>query len=82
MGLYHVAVSGRDRRHLSALGVKLRVVVVGYRESERGIGRRCVCAEKKIAWLEKQGYTVNASKKSTDPRCRRQAEGATRWTSA
>ena len=48
MGLYHVAISGRDRRHLSALSVKLRVVVVGYRESERGIVVDAYVPEKKI----------------------------------
>jgi hypothetical protein len=32
VGLYHVAVTGRGRRHLTGLGTKLRVVVVGDRE--------------------------------------------------
>ncbi len=35
--MYHVAITGRDRRHLSDLGAKLRVIVVGYREEKRGI---------------------------------------------
>src|SRR5882672_784334 len=75
MGLYHVAISGRDRRHLSALSVKLRVVVVGYRESERGIVVDAYVPEKKIAWLEKKGYVVKRLEEIDGPARRRQAEG-------
>ena len=38
MPILHVAITGRDRRHLTALGPKLRVVVVGYKESKGGKG--------------------------------------------
>jgi hypothetical protein len=37
MAILHVAVTGRDRRHLSGLRNKFRVVVVGARETRRGI---------------------------------------------
>lgn len=55
MALYHVSLTRRDRRHLSALGPKLRVVVVGYREDRNGIGvDACVPAEK-VESLKRQG---------------------------
>ena len=58
MPLYHVSITGRDRRHLSALGPKLRVVVVGYREDRRGIVVDAYVPVEKIPWLSRQGYTV------------------------
>ena len=50
MPLYHVSITGRDRRHLSALGPKLRVVVVGYREDRRGIVVDAYVPAEKIPW--------------------------------
>ena len=37
MAIFHVLVTGRDRRHLSELRNKFRVVVVGARDTEDGI---------------------------------------------
>ena len=75
MALYHVAVTGRDRRHLTELGTKLRVVVVGYREEKRGIVVDAFVPAEKIAWLQRQGYGVTRIEK-VDVRDReRQAEG-------
>ena len=35
MALYHVTITGRDRRHLTELGTKHRILVVGYREDRK-----------------------------------------------
>jgi len=58
MALCHVTVIGRDRRHLAALGPKLRIIVVGFREDERGAVVDAYVQEEKIAWLERNGCTV------------------------
>jgi murein tripeptide amidase MpaA len=58
MSLLHVAITGRDRRHLTALGPKLRIVVVGYRETKRGITVDAYIRSEKLEWLKKQGYGV------------------------
>jgi murein tripeptide amidase MpaA len=58
MSMVHVAITGRDRRHLSALGAKLRIVVVGYREEKRRIVVDAFVKSEKIGWLERQGYGV------------------------
>lgn len=58
MALYHVAVTGRDRRHLTELATKLRVVVVGYREEKNGIVVDAYVDSEKIKWLERRGYGV------------------------
>jgi len=75
MALYHVAITGRDRRHLSALGAKLRVVVVGYRETKRGIVVDAYVAEEKVGWLERKGYGVTRLEKIDAHARQRQAEG-------
>ena len=75
MALYHVAITGRDRRHLSALGAKLRVVVVGYRETPRGIVVDAYLPEEKIGWVERQGYSVKRLEKNDGLARKRQAEG-------
>jgi carboxypeptidase T len=58
MPILHVAITGRDRRHLTALGPKLRIVVVGYKESKRGITVDAYVRSEKVDWLRKQGYGV------------------------
>ena len=58
MALLHVAITGRDRRHLTALGPKLRVVVVGYREDKNGAVVDAYIPAGKVRWLERQGYGV------------------------
>src|SRR5262245_33363698 len=75
MSLYHVAITGRDRRHLSALGPKLRVVVVGYRESRKGIVVDAYVPAEKVGWLKRHGYGV-APLENVDAAARqRQKEG-------
>ena len=75
MALYHVSITGRDRRHLSALGAKLRVVVVSYRETSRGIVVDAYIPEQKIAWVERQGYAVKRLEKNDGLARQRQVEG-------
>ena len=58
MATLHVAITGRDRRHLTELGAKLRVVVVGYREDRRGIVVDAYVPAGKVEWLRKKGYGV------------------------
>ncbi|HEV7365462.1 MAG TPA: M14 family metallopeptidase [Gemmatimonadales bacterium] len=58
MALLHVAISGRDERHLTALGPKLRIVVVSYKETKRGITVDAYVRSEKVEWLKKQGYGV------------------------
>ncbi|HEY6985582.1 MAG TPA: hypothetical protein VH375_05835, partial [Rhodanobacteraceae bacterium] len=60
MAICHVAIMGRDRRHLSELGAKLRVVVVGYREEKCGIVVDAYVPSQKIDWLKRKGYGVEA----------------------
>ena len=74
---YHVAITGRDRRHLSALGAKLRVVVVGYREEKRGIVVDAYVPAEKIPWLTRKGYTVTRLEEVDGHDRQRQAEGRT-----
>ena len=58
MSTLHVAITGRDKRHLTALGPKLRIVVVGYREDKRGIVVDAYIPAEKVEWLRRQGYGV------------------------
>lgn len=58
MSILHVAITGRDKRHLTALGPKLRVMVVGYREDKRGAVVDAYVNSDKVAWLERQGYGI------------------------
>jgi murein tripeptide amidase MpaA len=75
MALYHVAVTGRDRRHLTALGTRLRVVVVGYREDKTGVVVDAYVPSEKIEWLKRQGYGVTRLEAVDDHARQRQAEG-------
>jgi murein tripeptide amidase MpaA len=75
MALYHVAITGRDRRHLTALGTKLRVVVVSYRETKRGIVVDAYVPAEKVGWLERKGYSVTRLEKIDAHDSQRQAEG-------
>jgi carboxypeptidase T len=77
MGLLHVAISGRDRRHLAAIGPKLRVVVVGYREDERGAVVDAYVRSEKIGWLKRQGYGVAVIEEVDAHDRTRQDEGRT-----
>src|SRR4029450_5592604 len=56
MPILHVAITGRNRSHLTALGPKLRIVVVGYKETKSGITVDAYVRSEKVEWLRKQGY--------------------------
>ena len=58
MPILHVAITGRNRRHLTALGPKLRIVVTGYKETKSGITVDAYVRSEKVEWLKKQGYGV------------------------
>lgn len=58
MPILHVAITGRDKRHLAALGPKLRIVVVGYRVEKQGIVVDAYVHSDKVEWLKRQGYAV------------------------
>jgi murein tripeptide amidase MpaA len=58
MPILHVAITGRDKRHLTALGPKLRVLVTGYRETKKGIVVDAYINSDKVEWVKKQGYGV------------------------
>ena len=73
--LYHVAVTGRDRRHLTELATKLRVVVVGHREEKHGVVVDAYVAEEKIPWLERRGYGVKRLERVDEHNRQRQEEG-------
>ena len=75
MAICHVSVTGRDRRHLTALGPKLRIVVVGYREDERGAVVDAYIPAEKVGWLERHGYRVTVLEEVDLHDRRRQAEG-------
>ena len=77
MSTLHVAITGRDRRHLTALGPKLRVVVVGYREDERGIVVDAYIPSEKVGWLERNGYGVTPLEAVDAHDQKRQKEGRT-----
>src|SRR4026209_2843969 len=75
MPLYHVSLTGRDRRHLTALGPKLRVVVVGYREDKHGVVVDAYLPREKIPWLKRQGYGVTPREAVDLHDQQRQSEG-------
>src|SRR6476661_4716303 len=75
MGLLHVAVTGRDRRHLSELRNKFRVVVVRARETSRGIIVDAYIPADRVEWLRKKGYGVELLEAIEAPGRARQAEG-------
>ena len=89
MAILHVAITGRDKRHLTALGPKLRVVVVGYREEKhRAVVDAYINADK-VKWLERQGYGVKRLEAVDAPDRARHAEermkaagklSSTQWT--
>jgi len=75
MSLSHVAVTGRDRRHLSLLRNKFRFVVAGFRETKRAIVVDAYVPASKVAWLRKQGYGVKILEAVDAPDRARQSEG-------
>ena len=78
MALYHVTITGRDRRHLTELGTRYRVLVVGYRElAAGGVQVDAYVDSSKTKWLEKQGYKVTRIEEVEHRARQRQAEGRT-----
>jgi murein tripeptide amidase MpaA len=75
MALLHVAITGRDRRHLSELRNKFRVVVVGAQETRRGIVVDAYIPAERAEWLRKKGYGVSLLEEVEAPGRARQAEG-------
>ena len=75
MAILHVAVTGRDRRHLSELRNKFRVVVVGARETRGGIVVDAYMPAERVDWLRKKGYGVELPEEIEAPGRARQAEG-------
>src|SRR6476659_7673799 len=75
MALLHVAVTGRDRRHLSELRNKFRVVVVGAQETPRGIVVDAYIPAERVDWRRKKGYAVELLEEVEAPGRARQAEG-------
>ena len=77
MTLIHVAVTGRDRRHLSELRNKFRVVVVGAQDTRRGVVVDAYIPAERIDWLREKGYGVQFLEEVETPGRTRQAEGRT-----
>ncbi len=75
MAILHVAVTGRDRRHLSELRNKFRVVVVGVNETRHGIVVDAYIPAERFDWLRKKGYGVELLEEVEAPSRARQAEG-------
>ena len=75
MAILHVAVTGRDRRHLSELRNKFRVVVVGAQETRRGVVVDAYIPAERVDWLRKKGYGVEFLEEVETPGRTRQAEG-------
>src|SRR5690349_2931777 len=75
MAILHVAITGRDRRHLSELRDKFRVVVVGARETRRCIVVDAYIPADRVDWLQKKGYGVELLEEIEAPGRERQAEG-------
>jgi murein tripeptide amidase MpaA len=75
MAILHVFVTGRDRRHLSELRNKFRVVVVGARETRRGMVVDAYIPSKRVDWLRSKGFGVEVLEDIDAPGRARQAEG-------
>ncbi len=75
MAILHVAVTGRDRRHLSELRNKFRVIVVGVQETRRGLIVDAYIPAERADWLRKKGYGVELLQEVEGPSRARQAEG-------
>ena len=75
MSLVHVAITGLNRRHLTELGAKHRIIVVGHREKRTGeIEIDAYLNARQEQWLKKHGYGVTRLEETSAPDRRRQAE--------
>jgi hypothetical protein len=78
MSLYHVTITGRDRRHLTELGPRHRILIVGHREDpKRGVLVDAYLAPAKMRLLRKHGYGVTRLEEVGSRARQRQAEGRT-----
>jgi murein tripeptide amidase MpaA len=75
MTILHVFVTGRDRRHLSEVRNKFRVVVVGARETPGGLVVDAYIPDERVEWLRKKGYGVEVLEKIDAHDRTRQGEG-------
>jgi murein tripeptide amidase MpaA len=75
MAMLHVAVTGHDRRHLSRLRDKFRVIVVGARETRNSIVVDAYIPAERVDWLRRQGYGVKLLEEIDAPDQARKAEG-------
>jgi|RhiMethySRZTD1v2_1073278.scaffolds.fasta_scaffold04669_10 carboxypeptidase T len=75
MSLFHVSITGLNRRHLTELGAKHRIIVVGHREKKSGeIEIDAYLNAQEEQWLKKHGYAVTRLEEVTAPARQRQAE--------
>ena len=77
MSVLHVAIAGLDRRSLTALGTRHRIVVVGYRENAR-TGKVTIDAyiePRQEEWLKRRGFTVTRLEAIDAPARQRQKDG-------
>jgi murein tripeptide amidase MpaA len=77
MSLLHVAIEGLDRRSLTALGARRRILVVGHRENAKTgkITLDAYIAPPQGEWLKKRGYAVTLLEKVDAPARQRQQDG-------
>ena len=77
MSLFHVSIEGLDRRALTALGTRHRVVVVGHKENARTgkVSIDAYIAARQEEWLRKRGYAVTRLEEVDAPARQRQKEG-------
>jgi murein tripeptide amidase MpaA len=75
MAVIRVFVTGRDRRHLSELRNKFRVVVVGARENRHGMVVDAYIPRERVGWLRNRGYGVEIIEEIEASGRARQTEG-------
>jgi murein tripeptide amidase MpaA len=77
MSLTHVSIEGLDRRNLTALSTRHRIVVVGHKENRR-TGKVTIDAyiqPRQEKWLKERGFVVTRIEEIDAPARRRQKEG-------
>jgi len=72
MSVLHVSIDGLDRRSLTALGTKHRIVVVGHRENPRThkVTIDAYISPHQEDWLQRHGYGVKRLEEEIDARAR------------
>ncbi len=58
MAFFHATITGPDRRRLMRLGIRHRLVLIGYREDKKGLVVDAFLPAEKMGLLEKNGYRV------------------------